>query len=113
MIKGLCILLLFQCLGELAHIATATVIPGPIIGMVLLFIALLIKQQVSEELEQVSQSLLGIMPLMFLPATTGIYFLGDRFQSQWLAIAVALIGGTLLSLVFNVLVMRLMVKSDD
>lgn len=113
MIKGLSILLLFQCLGEIIHSYTETVLPGPIIGMLLLFIALCIKQRTPKDLQQTSQTLMGMMPLLFLPATVGLFFLSERFTSQWLAIAVALIGGTILSLVFNVVIMRAMVTTDD
>ena len=110
MIKGLSILLLFQCFGELARAYTDVILPGPVIGMLLLFLALCCRQRVPATLQQSSQSLIALMTLMFIPATTGLFFLNDRFMSQWLAIALALIVGTVISLIFNAWLMQRMVK---
>lgn len=113
MIKGISILLVFQCLGELIRAYTGTILPGPVIGMLLLFIGLCLVRTIPRALQDTSQSLIGIMPLMFLPATTGVFFLGDRFASQWLAIALALVVGTILSLVFNCWLMKRLVNQHD
>ena len=109
MIKGLSILLLFQCAGELIRHYTQVVLPGPVIGMFLLFIALCLRGRVSSSLQKASQNLIGMMTLLFVPATTGLFFLSSQIMSQWLAISVALVAGTILSLIFNALLMRKLV----
>ncbi|MGK0441062.1 MAG: holin-like protein [Pseudohongiellaceae bacterium] len=110
MIKGLTVLLVFQCAGELIRQFGDVVLPGPVIGMFLLFITLCLRGRVSASLQKASQSLIGMMTLLFVPATTGLYFLSAEVMSQWLAITVALVAGTVLSLVFNALLMRKLVK---
>ncbi|WP_339671765.1 CidA/LrgA family protein [Dasania marina] len=113
MIKGLSILLLFQCLGELIRSYSQVALPGPVIGMLLLFAALCLRGGASTSLQSASQSLIGLMTLLFVPATTGLFFLSTQIMSQWLAIAVALVAGTVLSLSFNVLLMKRLVKNHD
>lgn len=111
MIKGLTILLLFQCAGELIRHYTEVVLPGPVIGMLLLFLALCLRGRASNALQKASQSLIGMMTLLFVPATVGLFFLSAQIMSQWLAIAVALVVGTILSLVFNAFLMRKLVAN--
>ena len=109
MIKGLTLLLLFQCAGELIRQYSGIVLPGPVIGMFLLFLALCLRGRGSSSLQKASQTLIGLMTLLFVPATTGLFFLSSQIMSQWLAIAVALVLGTVLSLVFNAMLMRKLV----
>ncbi|MCR8922225.1 CidA/LrgA family protein [Dasania sp. GY-MA-18] len=113
MIKGLSILLFFQCLGELIRSYTQVALPGPVIGMLLLFAALCLRGGVAKSLQNASQSLIGLMTLLFVPATTGLFFLSAQIMSQWLAIAVSLVAGTVLSLIFNALLMKRLVKMHE
>jgi holin-like protein len=79
--------------------------------LLLLFMALCIRHGAAKSLQGASQSLLGLMTLFFVPPTVGLFFLSAQIMSQWLAIAVALIVSTVLSLVFNTVLMKWLVKS--
>lgn len=101
MIKGFLTLLIFQWLGELVTLATGAPIPGPVFGMLLLLLALLVRQKASQSLQESSHTLIQYLSLLFLPAGVGIFFLSDAIQAQWLAIAGAMILGTFISMYFS------------
>ena len=114
MAKGLLVLLIFQWLGELIVRFSQAPVPGAVIGMLLLLIALLLRQQVSEGLQQTSHQLIQYLSLLFLPAGVGIFFLGDILQQHWLPIIAAMFAGTLISmLVCAWLAKRLMAYQGD
>ena len=76
LLRGLAVLTLFQGIGEgISHIAGIPV-PGPVIGMVLLFLALQFSHtETPAWLGRTGHSLIRCLSLMFLPACTGLFFL--------------------------------------
>ena len=113
MFKGLLIVLVFQCLGEIIKAWTGIFLPAPVIGMLLLLLALNLRgQSVPTTLGEASQQLIRYLPLMFLPPAVGLFFLGEQFNDQWPAIAGAIIVGTFLSLLFNALLMKFLVRGS-
>lgn len=95
MLTYLTLILLCQLLGEISVGVLALPVPGPVLGMVLLFIYLMIRGEVPEELGQTANSLLGSMSLLFVPAGTGVIlhfqFLGELLLPLGLAIIVSTI----------------------
>lgn len=106
MIGGLALLLLFQLLGDLVTNLTGLPIPGPVIGMLLLFVALLARGKAPEGLEKAAQGLLQVLSLLFVPAGTGIVSYLALIRQEWLPITLALVGSTLLTLVVTAMTMR-------
>ena len=105
-INGLLILLVFQCLGELIKSSLNWILPGPVIGLVLLFLFLCMRGKTADSLQACSQQLIQNLGLLFLPAATGVFFLSELTLPQWLAIAVAVLISTALSLLFNALLLK-------
>ncbi|MBR7799799.1 CidA/LrgA family protein [Undibacterium fentianense] len=106
MLVTLAILIVFQCMGEgIAH-AFLLSIPGPVIGMVLLFIALLLSPRLMELVEQSSHRILKHMSLFFVPAGVGIMVSVSGVIQHWFALVVAIMVSTLLCLVVTALTMR-------
>ncbi len=101
MLKGLIVLLLFQLCGETLVRLTDTPIPGPVIGMLLLWLALFIKNGPSDDLSSTSQSMIQNLSLFFLPAGVGLFFLPASIQQYWLAVAAAMVAGTFVSMLFS------------
>lgn len=101
MLRGFLVLLVFQCLGELVKIATGTVLPGAVIGLLLLLAALALFRGVPAWLDQSSQQMLGLLPLLLMPPSVGLIFIAPRLQGQWPAIAGAVLLGTLLTLLLS------------
>ena len=106
MIAALTLLLVFQLVGEVIARALALPIPGPVIGMALLFLALLVRGGPGEDLRQTSGQLLQHLSLLFVPAGTGIVIYGDRIAAEWLPLLVALFLSTFLALAVTALVLQ-------
>lgn len=101
MLNGFLILIGFQLLGEILSSATDIPIPGPVLGMMLLFLTLQIRGKIDKNLNTVSHHLVQNLTLLFLPAGVGIFFLPESIFKQWPAIGAAIILGTFLSLCFS------------
>ena len=99
MINTLATLLVFQTIGEGLTYALSLPVPGPVIGMILLFIFLSIKRDAAKELAPVSLALLKHFSLLFVPAGVGIMVHAQRVAAEWLPIAVALIASSVVSIV--------------
>jgi holin-like protein len=86
MLRGLAVVLLFQLAGEvLAHLAELPV-PGPVVGMVLLMMALEVRKPLQEVLRSASGGLLAHLSLLFVPAGVGVVQHGPRLLAEWPAL---------------------------
>ena len=127
MIGGFTILLLFQLAGEFVATCFDLPIPGPVIGMGLLFVALLVRTgiartphprplsrrerggdqpQIPLGLERAAQALLNYLSLLFVPAGCGIISYYALIRREWLPITVSLIGSTLIAIAVTALTMQ-------
>ncbi len=107
MLSALTLLLIFQLLGEVIARGLALPVPGPVLGMLFLFAALLIKGGPDKELQGTSQTLLQHLSLLFVPAGTGIMVHLHRVADEWLPLLRSLLISTLATLVVTALVMKL------
>lgn len=98
MLWGLSQLLLFQLAGEGLARGLGLPIPGPVLGMGLLFLFLLWRGEPNPALKNVSESFLGILSLLFVPAGVGLVQHLDLLKDEWLPITVAIVLGTALTL---------------
>ncbi len=106
MIAGLTILLLFQLAGEILVTAMGLPIPGPVIGMLLLFMALMVRRRVPQGLDRAADALVRMLSLLFVPAGTGIVAYLTLIRREWLPITVALVGSTVLTIAATAVTMR-------
>lgn len=109
-IAGAILLLAFDLLGRSLVTAFALPVPGPVLGMLLLLLALIVYGRVPSGLAQVSEQILRYLVLIFLPAAVGIYFLRDLSGHDWLALTVAMIIGTLISLALTALLLNWLIR---
>jgi holin-like protein len=109
-IKTFATLLIFQTLGESLAYAFSLPVPGPVIGMLLLFCYLLARPGVADRLAPTTLEFLRHLSLLFVPAGVGIMVHGRRVASEWLPLAVALLLSAVVSLVVTALVLRWMQK---
>ena len=98
MIGWLTLILACQLAGELAAAALYLSLPGPVIGMVLLFALLAVRGGVPDGLERVGSTLLAHLPLLFVPAGVGVIAHLSLLEADWGALAAAIIGSTLLAI---------------
>src|SRR4051794_36101034 len=83
MLQAFAVLLIFQCVGEGVGFVTGLPIPGPVIGMLLLFAALLSWPRLLELMEQTAAGLLQHLSLLFVPAGVGIMVAASSGRGQW------------------------------
>lgn len=110
MLEYLTLILACQLIGEFA-VSTANIpFPGPVVGMILLFIFLLLKGEIPEELGNVSAALLNNLSLMFVPAGVGVMVHLELLGTDALPLSIALVVSTLLTIVITAVVMMLLNK---
>lgn len=110
--------LIFACqlVGELAVAALGLPVPGPVAGMVILLVGLLVKGSIPEGLGQVGDFLLGNLSLLFVPAGVGVMLHAGLLGREWLPIMAALVVSTAATIAVTALVMRRLSRigaSDD
>ena len=89
MIAALAVLLTFQLLGEAIAQVSHLPVPGPVIGMVLLFLALQWHSALPESLRTTAQTLLSHLSLLFVPAGVGVIQYGALLAKEWLALTIS------------------------
>lgn len=95
--SALAVLLLALLLGNGLQQYALPGIPGPVLGMVLVLVLLLVKGQSSVALDKLAQGFIRYLSLFFIPVTVGIWFLDSEIWRQWPAILIATIPATLLT----------------
>lgn len=106
MINGFIKLLVFLLLGEAVSHLLPIAIPGAVIGMVLLFLWLTIRDTEDSQLVGFSTALLRHLSLLFIPASVGIMVHLDYLITEWVAILAAVLVSTLMSIVVTAFVAR-------
>ncbi len=110
MINTFATLLIFQTLGEGLAYAFSLPIPGPVIGMLLLFCYLAARRGAVDALAPTTLEFLKHLSLLFVPAGVGIMVYAQRVASEWLPILMALIVSAAVSLAVTALVLRWLQK---
>lgn len=105
MLGAFTILLLCQLAGELIARIGHLPVPGPVIGMLLLFIGLCIRGRVPDSMRSCTAGLLRHLSLLFVPAGVGVMLHLPRMADEAIPIAAALLVSTLIGIVVTGLVM--------
>ncbi|TBW41194.1 CidA/LrgA family protein [Siculibacillus lacustris] len=126
MIRGFAILLLCQLVGEAIARGTGLPVPGPVLGFAGLVAALAWFDRhgdvddtilASSDLGRVSNGLLATLSLLFVPAGVGVIQHLDVIGAQGLAITLALVISTAVTLAVTVgtfvAVKRLMTRTEE
>ncbi|MCW8887066.1 MAG: CidA/LrgA family protein [Motiliproteus sp.] len=110
MVFAMAQIMVFWVLGESLHYLTDIPISGSVLGMLMLFFYLMIRQNISLDLEKTSQALISQLTLLLLPGGVGLFFLGERMQGQWLPLLISIFVGSILSIILSLLLMKQLVK---
>lgn len=105
MLRGFLLLILFLLVGESLAFVLDWPISGSVIGMIMLTAWLMLRGRVSEDLVAASRPLIAFLTMLIMPGVVGVFFLGAQLVGQWLAIAISLIVGTLLSVLTTLVLM--------
>ena len=110
MLEALTLLLACQLAGEVLVRLIELPVPGPVLGMGLLFAGLAWRGDVPEPLERTCQGLLEHLSLLFVPAGVGIMVHFARISGEWLPILAAVLVSTALAIAVSALVMRALMR---
>lgn len=106
MIQHLAILLTFQLVGEALSQAFSLTLPGPVIGMALLFATLLAIPSLAAKLTPTASVLLAHLSLLFVPAGVGVIGHLDTLGSSGPALLAAIVGSTVAALLAGLAAFR-------
>lgn len=112
MLSALTLILSCQLGGELVVRYFDLSIPGPVVGMVLLFAILLARGTVPADLGSVGDALLKHLALLFVPAGVGVMAHLGLLGQDWLPISVALVGSTVATIAVTALAMSWLARKS-
>lgn len=112
MISGLVQILLFQGIGELASKFLLPTLPGPVIGLVLLVLFLVLRKEINPELAMVADVFSQYLGLLFVPAAVGVVLFLPQLQANAFAIISALVGSVILTIGSSAFVVRFLSRKE-
>lgn len=104
MIVHLATLLAFQLAGETLSRGLGLIVPGPVIGMVLLLAFFVMAPKAAAAVQPTAHGLLSHLSLLFVPAGVGIVAHMGKLGADGLPILVALVVSTALAIAVGALV---------
>ena len=114
MLQSIFAIFLFQLVGEMVQKYFVLTVPGPVIGLVLLLLAMLVSDrignnpaaQLKQNLAVTAETLLGHLPLLFVPIGVGVVMHITLLEGQLAAVLGVIFIGTVLTVGFSALLME-------
>ena len=113
LLRGLTWLVLFQLIGTAINHLLLPVLPGPIIGLLLMLGFLIWKGEVGEPLSLAASSLLRYLPLLLVPPAVGVMVYAKDIAADFWAIVGALVLSLVIAMGFVGVLMQQMVKRKE
>jgi holin-like protein len=113
MITALTVLLCCQLAGEVAARLLGVPVPGPVLGMLLLFALLVARARALESVRDPALGLLRYLSLLFVPAGVGLMRHFGRIGSELVAICAAVVVSTALTIAVTAAVFQLTARALD
>tara|TARA_Y100000385_G_scaffold48704_1_gene45184 strand:- start:215 stop:589 length:375 start_codon:yes stop_codon:yes gene_type:complete len=118
MLNSIFVILFFQLVGEFIQKFLELSVPGPVIGLFLLLIILLMSKKnyykipINFQINLINsaESLLNYLPLLFIPVGVGVVMHLSLLEDNLVPVMLVLIIGTLLTLAVTAFVMDRLLK---
>ncbi|CAG9169302.1 CidA/LrgA family protein [Cupriavidus pinatubonensis] len=110
MLQTFAILLVFQSVGEVISYALRLPVPGPVLGMIMLFGWLVFDDRLLPIIQGTTSELLKHLSLLFVPAGVGIMVHANRIEGEWMPILIALVVSTWLAIATTAVVTRMLMR---
>jgi putative effector of murein hydrolase LrgA (UPF0299 family) len=107
------VLVLFQLAGEFLARWLGLPLPGAVIGMVLLFVALILRGKAPEPLRRVAGGLLQHLMLLLIPIVSGVVLHTDRVLREWWPFLVSNAVGGAITLGVTALVLQGLLRGKE
>ena len=100
LLRGITWLVVFQLLGTGLNVLLLPGLPGPIIGMLLLFAFLLLQGEVPQPVSEAAGGLLRYLPLLLIPAAAGVLAYREQLSADFWALSATLVLSLVPALLF-------------
>jgi holin-like protein len=100
----------YQLVGEVLVQFLVLPVPGPVVGMLLLFLSLWLKGSIPGELHTTANTILQHLSLLFVPAGVGVMVHFSRVSGEAVPIIVAVLGSTALAIAVAALTMQALMR---
>ena len=100
LLRGITWLVLFQLLGTGLNVLLLPMLPGPILGMLLLFAFLVWRGEVPAPVGEAGGTLLRYLPLLLVPPAVGVMAYAREIAADFWALTATLVLSLLISLLF-------------
>ena len=111
MLRFLTVLLTCQLVGEVVARAAGLPVPGPVLGLMFLFVVLAARRRPVPDLDRHADHLLGYLSLLFVPAGVGVVQYLPLLAEQWLPVTAALVTSVVAGIAATGLTMRILMRS--
>ena len=111
-VKQFGIILVVSLIGELLNYLIPLPIPASIYGLVLMLLCLQLRLIPLSDVREISNFLIEIMPLMFIPAAVGLITSYDILKAHLVAYLVITVVSTFLVMVVSGHVTQLVIRHD-
>jgi len=112
-LKQVCILIVISLVGELLKYILPLPFPASIYGLIILFLLLQFKIIKLEHIKSVSDFLIAIMPIMFIPSAVGLMETWGVMKELWLPVILITVITTFLIMVSTGLISQTIIKRSD
>lgn len=109
-LKGFSIILIILFLGQIIQQRYNLIIPGTVIGMVILVLLLIFRLVKLEWINSITEILLDNLTLFFVPIGIGIINLIGEIKDIWLPLVIILLVSTIVVMVVTGLTVQLLNK---
>ncbi len=114
MLPLLTLLLACQLVGEVLARALGLPVPGPVIGLGLLFAGLALRRRPAPAaVDEGADTLLRHLSLLFVPAGVGVVQYLPLLADQWLAVVASVVGSAVAAIAVTGLVLQLLTRSSS
>ena len=109
-LSGFLWLISYWLIGEVVIHFTGLPISSGVIGMLLMCATLAVHGRVPTSIAAAAQPLIALLAMLIMPCVVGVFFIIGELAGQWTAILIALLLGTLLSVITTLWLLKRLIK---
>ena len=106
LVRDLVVIMGAQLAGEMLQRIVAIPVPGPVLGLVLLLILLVMRGGPWNTLATNARGLLQYLPLLFVPAGAGVAAHFSLIRAEWVPIVASVVGSSIVAILVTAWTMR-------
>jgi holin-like protein len=107
MLEAIARVIVWLGLGEILTRLGFVPVPGPVTGLVLLYLDLLWHQNLPDDLSRLADRMLALFGLLFVPAGVGVVAHADVLHAEFVPILAAIVGGTIVTILATIATLSL------